>query len=67
MKDSFSQKAITIRNSPLRVQLKPDVMFHPARGEPFTKPGITVGEDTLSAVETFICGAAALSRQVNTD
>lgn len=66
MRDSFSQWAITIRDSP-RVLLKPDVMYHPARGKPFMKPGITVREDTLSAVVTFIYVAGVLSRQVDTD
>lgn len=44
----------------LWVPLKPDVMSHPARGKAFMKPGITVSEDTLGAVATFICVAAAL-------
>ncbi len=39
----------------------------PALGEPFVKPSITVSEDTLSAVETFIYVAGTFSRQVNTD
>ena len=50
-----------------RSPAKTDERYHPARGKPFIKPGITVIEDTLSAVETFIYVAGTLSRQVDTD
>lgn len=45
----------------LVVLLNPDVMYHPAPGEAFMKPGITVREDTLGAVKTFIFVAGMLS------